>query len=190
MPILLHLLKREPETRVQFSAVNLLRGAPVEHSRKQYLRDLLLLALRVTALLLLALAFARPFFRSDAYGAASGITVVALDTSLSMSAPGGSSTRARQLAREAVDRAPSRDLVGIVTFADRATVALQPAADRTLAKSAIDAATTGFGATSYRAALAAAADMTAAHGRRSQHDRRRDRSAGERVGRRRPHLGS
>ncbi len=163
VPILLHLLKREPETRVQFSAVNLLRGAPVEHSRKQYLRDLLLLALRVTALLLLALAFARPFFRSDAYGAASGITVVAIDTSLSMSA-GRQFDRARQLAREAVDRAPSRDLVGIVTFADRATVALQPAADRTLAKSAIDAATTGFGATSYRAALAAAADMTSAHG--------------------------
>ena len=106
VPILLHLLKREPETRLQFSAVKLLRGAPVEHSRKQYLRDLLLLALRVTALLLLALAFARPFFRSDAYGAASGITVVAIDTSLSMSA-GRQFERAKQLAREAVDRAPA-----------------------------------------------------------------------------------
>jgi hypothetical protein len=163
VPILLHLLKREPETRLQFSAVKLLRGAPVEHSRKQYLRDLLLLALRVTALLLLALAFARPFFRSDAYSAASGITVVAIDTSLSMSA-GRQFERAKQLAREAVDRAPVRDLVGIVTFADRATVALQPAADRAMARSAIEAATTGFGATSYRAALAAAADMTSAHG--------------------------
>ena len=163
VPILLHLLKREPETRLQFSAVKLLRGAPVEHSRKQYLRDLLLLALRVTALLLLALAFARPFFRSDAYGATSGITVVAIDTSLSMSA-GRQFERAKQLAREAVDRAPAGDLVGIVTFADRAAVALQPAADRTMARSAIEAATTGFGATSYRAALAAAADMASAHG--------------------------
>jgi len=163
VPILLHLLKREPETRLQFSAVKLLRGAPVEHSRKQYLRDLLLLALRVTALLLLALAFARPFFRSDAFSAASGVTVVAIDTSLSMSA-GRQFERAKELAREAVDRAPAGDLVGIVTFADRAAVALQPAADRAMARSAIEAATTGFGATSYRAALAAAADMTTAHG--------------------------
>ena len=163
VPVLLHLLKREPETRLQFSAVKLLRGAPVEHSKRQYLRDLLLLALRVAALLLLALAFARPFFRSDAYGATSGITVVAIDTSLSMSA-GRQFERAQQLAKEAVDHAPASDVVGIITFADQAAVALQPVADRTLARSAIEAATTGFGATSYRAALAAAADMASAHG--------------------------
>jgi hypothetical protein len=163
VPVLLHLLKREPETRLQFSAVKLLRGAPVEHSQRQYLRDLLLLALRVAALLLLALAFARPFFRSAAYGATSGITVVAIDTSLSMSA-GRQFERAKQLAKEAVDRAPASDVVGIVTFADQAAVALQPVADRTMAKSAVEAATTGFGATSYRAALATAADMVSARG--------------------------
>ena len=163
VPVLLHLLKREPETRLQFSAVKLLRGAPVEHSQKRYLRDLLLLALRVAALLLLALAFARPFFRSAAYDATPGITVVAIDTSLSMSA-GRQFERARQLAKEAVDRAAASDVVGIVTFADHAAVALQPTADRTAARSAIERATTGFGATSYRAALAAAADMAAAHG--------------------------
>ena len=163
VPVLVHLLKREPETRLQFSAVKLLRDAPVEHSQRQYLRDLLLLALRVAALLLLALAFARPFFRSDAYGATSGITVVAIDTSLSMSA-GRQFERAKQLAKEAVDRAPASDVVGIVTFADQAAVALQPAADRTVARSAIEGATTGFGGTSYRAALAAAADMASAHG--------------------------
>ena len=189
VPILLHLLKREPETRLQFSAVKLLRGAPVEHSQKQYLRDLLLLALRVAALLLLALAFARPFVRSDAYGATSGITVVAIDTSLSMSA-GRQFERAKQLAKEAVDRAPASDVIGIVTFADQAAVALQPAADRTVARSAIERATTGFGATSYRAALAAAADMASAHGGERSDDRRRDRSAGKRLGRRRPHHGS
>ncbi len=163
VPVLLHLLKREPETRLQFSAVKLLRGAPVEHSQRQYLRDLLLLALRVAALLLMALAFARPFFRSAAYGATSGITVVAIDTSLSMSA-GRQFERAKQLAKEAVDRAPASDVVGIVTFADQAAVALQPVADRAMAKSAVEAATTGFGATSYRAALATAADMVSARG--------------------------
>ena len=64
VPIVLHLLRREPETRVRFAAVHLLRHAPVEHSSRRRLRELLLLALRVAALLLLALAFARPFLAS------------------------------------------------------------------------------------------------------------------------------
>ena len=66
VPIVLHLLKREPEARVKFSAVKLLRSAPVEHASRRHLRELLLLALRVAALLLLALAFARPFLTSGA----------------------------------------------------------------------------------------------------------------------------
>src|SRR4029450_9532484 len=88
VPIVLHLLKREPEARVRFSAVRLLKRAPVEHTQRRHLRELILLALRVTALVLLALAFARPFFASGAAVASSGVTVVALDTSYSMSAPG------------------------------------------------------------------------------------------------------
>ena len=163
LPVVLHLLKRDPEIRLRFSAVKLLRHAPVDHSQRQYLRDLLLLALRVAALWLLALAFARPFLQSEAGAPASGVTLVALDTSLSLSAP-GQFERAKQLAREAVDRAPADDLVGVVTFADVARVALRPTADRAMARAAVDAATTGFGATSYRAALAAAADVAAAHG--------------------------
>jgi len=56
VPIVLHLLKREPETRVKFAAVKLIKQAPVEHTDKRRLRELLLLALRVTALVLLAIA--------------------------------------------------------------------------------------------------------------------------------------
>src|SRR5436190_24042365 len=87
VPIVLHLLKREPEARVKFSAVNLLKRAPVEHTEKHRLRELLLLALRVAALVLVAVAFARPFTPSG-QAATAAVTVVALDTSYSMSAPG------------------------------------------------------------------------------------------------------
>ena len=66
VPIVLHLLKREPEARVKFAAVKLIKQAPVEHTDRRRLRELLLLALRVAALLLLALAFARPFVASGA----------------------------------------------------------------------------------------------------------------------------
>src|SRR5688572_18208627 len=101
VPIVLHLLKREPEARIRFSAVKLLRQAPVEHTRRRHLNELLLLLLRVAALLLLAMAFARPFFSSGAASPSATLTVVALDTSLSLSAP-GQFEKARDRARAAI----------------------------------------------------------------------------------------
>ena len=60
IPIVLHMLRRDIAPDVPFTAVRLLRKSPVERSKRRRLRDLLLLAARVTALLLLAAAFARP----------------------------------------------------------------------------------------------------------------------------------
>lgn len=157
LPIVLHLLRQEPDARVRFAAVHMLQHAPVEHADKRRLRDLLLLALRVAALVLLALAFARPFVTSGSASATSGVTVVALDTSYSLSAP-GRFARAQDLARTAVREAPAGHLVAVVTFADGAQVAQAITGDRALAVGAIDNARTGFGATRYRAALATAAD--------------------------------
>src|SRR5207244_5384832 len=96
IPLVLHLLKRQPEPRVKFSAVKLLKRAPIEHTEKRHLRELLLLALRIATLVLLALAFARPFFASGEAIASAGATVVALDTSASMAGP-GRFERAKQL---------------------------------------------------------------------------------------------
>jgi len=155
LPIVLHLLKREPEARVKFAAVKLLKHAPVEHTEKRHLRELLLLALRIAALVLLALAFARPFFPGRAAAATGGVTIVALDTSYSLSAP-GQFARAKQLAKDAIAGAPAGEAVGVVTFADEAEIAAKPVADRVLAASAVDEAAIGFGATRYRAALSAA----------------------------------
>ena len=157
VPIVLHLLKREPEARIRFSAVRLLRTAPVEHTRRRHFNELLLLLLRVAALLLLALAFARPFFSSAGASPSATLTVVALDTSLSLSAP-GQFDKARDRARQAIAGADT-DLVALVTFADSAVVAARPSADRGLVQSAVDGAATGFGGTRYRAALNASAEL-------------------------------
>ena len=100
VPIVVHLLRRQPEARVKFGPVALLKRAPVEHSERRRLRQLLLLALRVAALVLLAVAFARPFVASGDLQV-DGVTVVALDTSMSLSAP-GRFERSRQLAHAAV----------------------------------------------------------------------------------------
>ena len=61
IPIVLHFLRRDVAPEVPFTAVRLLQRSPIERSRRRRLRDLLLLAARVAALLLLALAFARPY---------------------------------------------------------------------------------------------------------------------------------
>jgi len=158
IPIALHLLHREPEVRVRFAAVKLLRHAPVEDARRRRLREWLLLALRVAALVLVAFAFARPFFATSAAGGSGRVTVIALDTSLSLSAP-GQFARAKALAREAIGRAPAGDLVGVLTFADAAHVAATPSTDRALAVAAVEAASPGFGATHYGVALGAASQM-------------------------------
>jgi hypothetical protein len=152
--------------RVKFAPVEMLRQAPVADSERRRLRELLLLALRVAALLLLALAFARPFFTSGTSGSA-GLTIVALDVSMSLSAP-GQFERARQLAKDAIRRAPAGDLVGVVAFSDTAQEVTRPTGDRMLAAAAVEAVRPGFGGTRYRAALDRAADMIhAAGGRRS-----------------------
>jgi len=157
VPVVLHLLERHTERRVRFAAVALLKDAPVEHAARRRLRQWLLLALRVTALVLLAVVFARPFF-SAASARGRRLTVVALDTSLSMSAP-AQMMRARQRAHDALRNAPTGDDVAVVTFADRADVPVAPTASRGIASAAIDAAHAGFGSTSYRAALAAASQL-------------------------------
>lgn len=161
VPVMLHFFKRQPAALVRFSAVRLLTSAPVEHARRRRLRDLVLLALRVASVLLLALAFSRPFFASAT--AASAVTVVVLDTSLSMSAP-GRMERARDLAAQAVNRVPRGERVAVVTFDSAARVASGPSADRAQTLAAVREASPGAAATSYRAALTAAVPLVGGRG--------------------------
>ena len=151
VPILLHLLKRETAPPLLFSAVRFLKRAPEERSRRKRLRELLLLALRVSALVLLAAAFARPYLTSGAAGP-TGVTIVAVDTSFSLSSP-GRFDRARALAREAIDQTETGRLVGVVAFSDEAALVTEPSLDRGAARAALDRLEPGFGATRYRAAL-------------------------------------
>lgn len=156
IPIILHLLTREAAPRLPFSAVQFLKRVPVADSRRR-LRELLLLALRITALLLLALAFARPFLATATSLDAGRVTIVAVDTSFSMGAP-GQFARAQALAREAVGGIGSTDRVGVVSFSDTADVAAPPA-DRGQALAAIDRLQPGFGATRYAPAIAKAVEQ-------------------------------
>ena len=142
IPIALHLLRRDVAPEVPFTAVRLLRRSPLEQTRRKRLRDLLLLLARVAALLLLAGAFARPYFAAAA--GAPSLRIVALDRSFSMGVP-GRFQQAQALAREAVAAAGSAQ-VAVIAFDDRATGVAQPGSPGE-ARAAIDAVRVGSGAT-------------------------------------------
>ncbi len=86
-PILFHLIRRQPQGRVLFSSLMFLRSSPPRLTRKSRLDNLLLLLLRVLALIMIALAFSRPYWRQkDLVSQTAPARTVALliDTSGSM----------------------------------------------------------------------------------------------------------
>jgi hypothetical protein len=165
LPIALHLVGRRPEVRVLFPAVRLLKRAPAQETRRRRLRELLLLALRVASILLLALAFARPYIARAVPQPRASAVVVALDRSFSMSAP-GQFALAVSLARDAIARVPPGAPVGLLVFDDDAEVLARPTLDRSAVLRLLEGLQPGYGGTSYGAALASAADtLGAAPGR-------------------------
>ena len=155
IPVVLHLVRQHQAPVMPFTAVKMIRSAPVEQRSMRHLRDLLLLLLRAAAIALLAFAFARPFFAQAASPAP--VTMVAVDVSASMS--GAERFAAAQTAaRQAIDAAPADHRVGVAAFDHNGRTVLLPQADRGAARAAVDRLQPGFGATRYAAAIAAAAD--------------------------------
>ena len=68
-PIVIHLLNRRRFRQVQWAAMDFLRQALERNKRILHLRDLILLALRVLAVMLIGLTLARPYYRGSAFDA-------------------------------------------------------------------------------------------------------------------------
>lgn len=85
-PILLHLRRRPPQERVEFSSLLFLEAQTPMPVSKRRLEHWLLLLLRCLALVLLALMFARPFVQHQTAAATSPnrATLILLDRSASM----------------------------------------------------------------------------------------------------------
>jgi hypothetical protein len=85
-PILLHLRRRPPQDRVEFSSLLFLDAQTPVPVSKRRLENWLLLLLRCLALILLALMFSRPFVQSESTAPASpnSATLILLDRSASM----------------------------------------------------------------------------------------------------------
>src|SRR5688500_8369007 len=153
IPIAIHLFHRRAEPVIEFAAMRYLRQAPVEQARQRRLKELILLALRVTALLLLALAFARPYLSRSAAALGAPATVALVDTSASLTAP-GQFERARARALELIRAAPPSHAVAVVAFASAADIVTPLSTDRAAAQAAIARLQPGAGATRFGAALA------------------------------------
>ncbi len=85
-PILLHLRRRPPQDRVDFSSLLFLDAQTPVPVSKRRLENWLLLLLRCLALILLALMFARPFVQNESAtnSATNHATLILLDRSASM----------------------------------------------------------------------------------------------------------
>jgi hypothetical protein len=105
IPIAIHLLQLRRYKKVYFSNVDMLEELQNEDRRQRNLRQLLILAMRIFAIVFLVLAFAQPVIRSKGSQQHSGGTVVSvyIDNSYSMESGGMDGSlleSARRKARE------------------------------------------------------------------------------------------
>lgn len=156
VPVLLHLVHRERRETKAFPSLMFLRRVPHRSVRRRRIRQWLLLSLRCTALVLLAVAFAQPVLDSAARpgGAAGGAVarVVLVDRSYSMGY-GDRFPRAREAARAVLAEAGAGDLTGLVLFGEDAEAATPLTDDRLLLEAALDGAELGWGRTRFAPAL-------------------------------------
>ncbi len=125
IPLVLHLMLRNRAETVYFGAMRFLAATPKKLLRRQRLKQILLLLLRVLALLLLGLMFARPLFVGEKLPAILGeeprALLLILDTSASMAA-NDHLAEAVRAARALLQKVNASDQVSLMTVADRIEV--------------------------------------------------------------------
>jgi hypothetical protein len=118
LPVLFHLIRRATRRRTPFSSLMFLTPSPPRLTQRSRLEHILLLLLRCAVVGLLALVFARPFFRKavpDTSPSAARRLVVLVDTSASMRRA-NLWTAAREQAAAIVRQAAPADQVAVFTF--------------------------------------------------------------------------
>jgi hypothetical protein len=164
IPVLLHLIQRERKQVVAFPSLMFLRRIPYQSVQRRRVRHWLLLLMRLGVLVLIVLAFGRPFFRGSdpAVMAAGGAREIVLlvDRSYSMGY-GDRWVRAQNAARHAVDQMSPVDRASIVFFGSGADVALRSTSDKGRLYSALMAAELSAGGTHFGPVLKLAGSILA-----------------------------
>jgi hypothetical protein len=160
LPILVHLVRRTRAVHMQFPSLMFLRRIEQKTIRKRRLRNLALLVIRCLAIILLALAFARPYYKGKAADASSAASnsVVLIDGSYSMRYP-GVFERARESARNIINQSSSSEMIALVLFSGNCDIVRGLKDDRSEALTILDELQPGLGPTDYFQALQAADSM-------------------------------
>jgi hypothetical protein len=164
IPILIHLTQKEKKTIIDFPSLMFLRKVPYTSVRRRSIRDIWLLLLRIAALLLMVLAFSRPWFSTGSLAASlPGSTrevVILLDRSASMGY-GDRWARAQAEAKKIVDGLSGQDRGTLVLFGSSAEENVRGTQDHVRLAQAIDAAKVGAQATRFGPALRLAQSILA-----------------------------
>jgi len=124
VPIALHFLFKARYRRVPWAAMSFLKISIEQTRRRVRFQELILLLMRCAALILLALALARPTWNALVGGQGESIDAIfVIDTSLSMSATDGEMSRldrAKDAASTILAKLPAGSNVQVVTSTDRA----------------------------------------------------------------------
>jgi hypothetical protein len=170
LPPLIHWLARR-RREIAWAAMTILRRVLARTRRKAQARELVILALRCLAVMLIVLAFARPAMHGAGEAGGGGLVCLVIDASGSMGARVGAESR--------MDRAKARtkELIAKLPAGSRAAVVVAPAltadgkvgavageatSDRAALAAAVDRIQPGAAAFDPAAALAAAARCLAA----------------------------
>jgi uncharacterized membrane protein len=156
VPVIIHLIQKERKNVVAFPSLMFLRRIPYESVNRRKIRNWPLLLLRLAALALIVLAFARPFLRTDTLSAAAAggarEVVILLDRSYSL-AYGDRWSRAVERVRQTIDGLGPSDRGTLVLFDSGAEVALRSTTDKGRLQAALASAQPGAAATKYGPAL-------------------------------------
>lgn len=152
IPVVIH-LRRRPRTEIQpFPSLMFLERESIKASQRRRIHRWPLLLLRALAIVLVVLAFARPFFTDESTLAAVGSGplehVVLLDRSWSMEA-GTRWDDAVTAAREAVADLGPLDRASLVLFDQGGEAVVRSAAEASRIRQALDTLRPGAGATRF-----------------------------------------
>jgi len=163
IPVLLHLTQREKKQIVRFPSLMFVRRIPYQSVRRRKIQHWLLLMVRMAALAMIILAFARPLLDSGTIptgGANAREVVILVDTSYSMGF-GDRWTQAQVAARDQIAQLTASDRGSVVLFGSGADIQLRSTAERSRLQATVDSATPSPSSTRFSPALKVAGSILA-----------------------------
>lgn len=158
VPVLVHLIQRERKRVIEFPSLMFVQKIPYQSVRRRRIRHWPLLLLRALAILLIVMAFARPYLPASAAAALGASTggsrevVILLDQSASMGY-GDRWQRAKDEAARVIAGIGTTDKATLVLFGRNAEENMRATSDRGRLEAALRAAQLTSGGTRFGPAL-------------------------------------